>query len=253
MLDEKKMRLLETRIEGWRIRVKDSDQRKTYDEVFDQRTLLTIFKMINDGIITKVDYPVSTGKEGNVFHATKGEKAVALKIYRVSNATFNNISKYILGDSRFKGLRGDRRKMICAWAMKEFKNLDRMAATGTRVPQPLAVKGNILVMGYLGDETTPAPMLKSVRLEDPEAFLEDVVDNMKCIQKAGLVHGDLSEYNILVWDGKTYVIDVGQAVPLDHPQAEEWFTRDVDNIARYFRHQGLKLTPRQLRDRVRGE
>jgi len=253
MLDEKKMRLLETRIEGWRIRVKDTDQRKTYDEVFDQRTLLTIFKMINDGLFTKIDYPVSTGKEGNVFHGMREEKAVALKIYRVSNATFNTISSYLRGDSRYRGLRGDHRRMICAWATKEFKNLDRLAAAGTRVPQPLAVSDNILVMGYLGDDTTPAPMLKNLKIEDPNACLDDVVENMKCIQKAGMVHGDLSEYNILLWDGRTYIIDVGQAVTLDHPQAEEWFTRDIDNMARYFRHQGLKLTPKQLRDRVRGE
>jgi len=183
----------------------------------------------------------------------RGEMAVALKIYRVSNATFNTISSYLRGDSRYRGLRGDHRRMICAWATKEFKNLDRLAAAGTRVPQPLAVSDNILVMGYLGDDTTPAPMLKNLKIEDPDACLDDVVENMKCIQKAGMVHGDLSEYNILLWDGRTYIIDVGQAVTLDHPQAEEWFTRDIDNMARYFRHQGLKLTPKQLRDRVRGE
>jgi len=252
MLDEKKLRLLESRIDGWRIRVKDENQVKVYDEVFDQRTLMVIFKLINDGAIYTVDYPVSTGKEGNVFHATTKEGAAAMKIYRVSNATFNALADYIVGDPRFRGLKGDRRKMIRAWATKEYKNLERMRAAGARVPKPMAVEENILVMGYIGDETMPAPMLRSVKMDDPDGGLEDVLDNMRCIQKAGLVHGDLSEYNILFWEGRTHVIDVGQAVTLDHRNAEDWFQRDAANIARYFRKLGCKVASSDVVSRVRG-
>ncbi len=252
MLDERKLRLLETRIDGWRIRVKDANQLKVYDEVFDQRTLMVIYKLINDGDVVTVDYPVSTGKEGNVFHATTKHGAAAMKIFRVSNATFNALADYIVGDPRFRGLKGDRRKMICAWATKEYKNLERMEVAGARVPKPLAVEENVLIMSYIGDETTPAPMLRHVKLDDPVAGLDDVIDNMKCIQKAGLVHGDLSEYNILFWDGKTYVIDVGQAVTKDHRNADEWFQRDAGNIARYFRKLGCKITAAEVSKRVRG-
>ncbi len=252
MIDEKKLRLLESRIDGWRIRIKDTDQVKIYDEVFDQKTLMAIYKLINDGIVSTIDYPVSTGKEGNVFHGTTSRGAVAVKIYRVSNATFRNISKYILGDPRFKGLKGNRRKLICAWATKEYKNLERMARTGTRVPAPIAVHENILVMNYIGDETMPAPLLRNVKLEDPEAFLQDVIDNLRCIHKAELVHGDISEYNILIWDGRSHIIDVGQAVPMDHRQAEEWLLRDVENVARYFRKIGCDVTPGAVMDQLRG-
>ena len=252
MLDERKLRLLEQRIDGWRIRVKDDDQVKVYDEVFDQRTLMAVYKLINGGAISTVDYPVSTGKEGNVFHATAAKRAIALKIYRVSNATFRSLSDYLLGDPRFKGLKGDRRKIICAWATKEYKNLERMHTAGTRVPRPVVVEENVLAMDYVGDETMPAPMIKEVRFEDPQPLLDDVVDNMKCIEKAGLVHGDLSEYNILFWDGKTYVIDVGQAVPTDHRNANEWFERDAQNIARYFSRIGIRITAKEISKRVRG-
>ncbi len=251
-MDERKLRLLEARIEGWRIRVKDEDQRKTYDEVFDQKTLLGIFKLINDGVVATVDYPVSTGKEGNVFHATSSKGALALKIFRVNTATFHNISKYLLGDPRFKGLKGDRRRIIYAWASKEYKNLERMLSAGARVPKPVAVHENILAMGYIGDDTMPAPMIKSVKLDDPKAFLDDVIDNMRCIHKAGLVHGDLSEYNILVWEGRTHIIDVGQAVPLEHGNSQEWFDRDVKNIVRYFRRLGCEVTEKEIKDSVRG-
>ncbi|OGS51067.1 MAG: hypothetical protein A3K65_02510 [Euryarchaeota archaeon RBG_16_68_12] len=253
MFDEKRLRLIEERIPGLKRTGKDDDQRKTYDEVFDQRTLLLIAKLINDGVLSTVDYPVATGKEGNVFHATTPEGgAVALKIYRVNTATFKNIIRYIEGDSRFKHVRKTRRDVIEAWARKEYKNLMGMAAAGARVPKALAQRSNVLVMSYVGDEGQPAPELRHVTLEDPVAAYEDLVGTMKTIRKAGLVHGDLSEYNVLVWDGQLWVIDCGQAVPLEHGQAEEWFKRDCANVARYFRRLGVETSAEALEKEVRG-
>ena len=253
MIDERYVRSLEAKVDSWRMRVKDADQRKTYDEVFDQRTLLLIAKLINDGVLSTVDYPVSTGKEGNVFHATAPDgTALALKIYRVSNATFKNISRYILGDSRFRGVRRTHRDIIEAWARKEYKNLLGMHAQGARVPKAVEQRRNVLVMSYIGDETQPAPPLRQVALDDPRAAFADLVGTMKAIRKAGLVHGDLSEYNVLVWDGLLWVIDCGQAVPLEHGQAEEWFKRDCANVARYFRRLGVDTSAAALEKDVRG-
>ena len=102
MLDDRKLRLLEDRVGALKRTRKDADQRKTYDEVFDQTALLSLYKLISDGTIETVDYPVSTGKEGNVFHATTKEGAAALKIYRVNTATFRSLREYLIGDPRFK-------------------------------------------------------------------------------------------------------------------------------------------------------
>jgi len=254
MFDERKVRQLEAQIDKWRMRVKDDDERKTYDEVFDKQTLLLIAKMISDGVFSSVDYPVSTGKEGNVFHATgPGDVPLALKIYRVSNATFKNIARYIIGDSRFRNVRRTQRDIIHAWAQKEYKNLLGMAAAGARVPKAIEQERNILVMSYIGDETRPAPMLREVRLDDPQAGFEDLLESMRAIHKAGLVHGDLSEYNVLVWDGHLWVIDCGQAVPLAHGHATEWFERDCRNVARYFTKLGVETTADALAKAVRGE
>ena len=254
MLDDRALQQLERKIDSLRERAKDSDARKIYDEVFDQQTLLLIAKMINDGTLATVDYPVSTGKEGNVFHATaKDGGALALKIYRVGNASFKNIANYILGDSRFRNVRRNRKDIIYAWAQKEYKNLLGMAASGARVPKAIEQQRNILVMSYIGDETRPAPLLREVRLDDAAAGLEDLIETMRAIRKAGLVHGDLSEYNVLVWDGHLWVIDCGQAVPLAHAHAEEWFLRDCGNIARYFRHIGVKTDAATIAARVRAE
>ena len=127
-----------------------------------------------------------------------------------------------------------------------------MQDAGVRVPAPERVEANVLVMEYIGDETQPAPLLKDFPLDDPAAVYRDVVENMRRIRKAGLVHADLSEYNLLFWDGRVVVIDCGQAVPLDHFRAEEWFRRDVSNIARFFHRKGVDVTPRDLEEALAG-
>ena len=139
---------------------------------------------------------------------------------------------------------------IFAWAQKEYQNLVRMQDAGVRVPTPSRVEANVLVMEYIGDDTMPAPLLRNVTLENPQAVLNDVVANLRAMRKATLVHADLSEYNLLFWDGTVVVIDVGQAVPLDHPMAAEWFQRDLNNIAHFFHRLRVNVTPATLEKAV---
>ncbi len=247
MIDDRRMRALESQVDALRTKEKDSDTRKTYEQVFDRAALLTIASLIGDGVIATLDYPVSTGKEASVFHATDAAgRAKAVKIYRIANATFRNIAVYIEGDPRFKKVKKAIRPTIFAWAQKEYKNLVRMDDAGTRVPRPERVLDNVLVMEYIGDETQPAPTLREVALDDPTSTYADVVANLRAIRKSKLVHADLSEYNLLYWGERIVVIDVGQAVPLDHPRAEDWFKRDVSNIARFFHRRRVRVTPAEL-------
>lgn len=251
-LDDKKLALLEERVQVLKRKEKDADTRKTYDEVFDQTTLMAVYKLISDGVIRTVDYPVSTGKEGNVFHATTKAGGVALKIYRVNNATFRSLSEYLEGDPRFKRIGRTFREMISVWAQKEFKNLKRMRETGARVPEPVAVHQNCLLMEYVGDETMPAPLIRDVGIDDPGAAYEDVVASMAAMRKGELVHGDLSEYNLLWWDDHPWVIDCAQAVAFAHPRSDDWFKRDVANIARFFGRLGVRTDAKGLEARLRG-
>ena len=251
-LDDQKLHMLEMRIDALKRTKKDADQRKTYHEVFDETALFALYKLISDGTLYTVDYPVATGKEGNVFRATTKEGGVALKIYRVNTATFRSLSEYIVGDPRFKKVGRTFREMITVWAQKEFKNLSKMREAGARVPQPIAVHLNCLVMEYIGDETMPAPLIRTVRLEDPRAAYEEVVASMKAIRKAKLVHGDLSEYNILWWGGHPWIIDCAQGVALEHPQAEDWFLRDCAIVAKYFGRLGVDTDADRLAERVFG-
>jgi RIO kinase 1 len=235
--------LLERERDSWRMRRRDDNDRKTYDEVFNKENLMRIYKLFSDGVIDRFDFPISTGKEGNVFRAsTENNKLFAVKIFRTSNASFKDMAKYIVGDPRFRGLTNNRRKLILAWAAKEFRNLQRLTDFGVRVPKPIAHNKNIIVMEYIGDETAPARELRNVQLENPEEVARKILDYTKIsYQKAGLVHGDLSEFNVLMFKGEPVIIDVGQAVLLEHPMAKELLERDVKNIARYFRKLGVKL------------
>ncbi len=252
MLDKKKMRLIESRIDSFRIREKDSDERKVMDEVFDQETLLSLYKLFNDKMVNTLEYVISTGKEGNVFMATSDEGDCAVKIYRISTATFKNIAKYIVGDPRFKGIYGNHKKTVLAWAQKEFKNLSRMYEVGVSVPEPKGCHKNILVMEYISENGNPAMLMKDTRLKAPTKVFRKVLENMRLIQEAELVHGDLSEYNVLIRDGEPVIIDVGQAVTLDHPSAEEWFMRDVTNVANYFAKLGVDTDVERIIKKIRG-
>jgi RIO kinase 1 len=222
---------------------KTGDERETYAEVFDRQTLMVLYDYMTRGHIDMIHYPVSTGKEGNVFYATDEDgEGVAVKIFRTSTSTFKRVSKYIEGDPRFKGLTGNRRKLIYAWTNKEFRNLDRYCEAGIPVPEPIAFRKNVLLMEYIGDETGPAPQLKDVAMDDPTAMYDDVVSFIiDGYRDAHLVHGDLSEYNILVWDGEPIMIDCGQAMTADHFNAKEFLMRDIGNINRFFRNRGADI------------
>jgi RIO kinase 1 len=247
MDEERNYRQLESRAGLLNVRDKDSDDRRTLDEVFDHKTLLTIYDLMSSGAFDTLDFPITTGKEGNVFVATKkGGRRLAVKIYRTSNSTFNVIQRYILGDPRFRGLHGNRWKIIYAWAQKEFKNLSRMRDGRVRCPEPFACRRNVLVMEYIGTARVPAPMLKDAPPRDPGKFLDDLLEQLRRMYvDARLVHCDLSEYNVLVRRGRGVLIDVGQATTSDHPNAGEMLERDVANILRYFRKLGVE---RELRD-----
>ena len=220
---------------------KTGDEKQTDGEVFDKKTLMTIYDFMTAGYIDSVHYPISTGKEGNVFYVTDEDgDPFALKIYRTSTSTFKRVAKYIEGDPRFRGITGNRWKMIYAWTNKEYRNLQRYMENGIRVPEPVEFDKNCLLMEYIGDKKGPAPQLRNTVMKKPNSTYKDVVgfivDGYK---KAHLVHGDLSEYNILLFRDKPILIDCGQALTADHFNAKEFLMRDISNVNRFFRSRDI--------------
>jgi RIO kinase 1 len=225
--------------------------RKTFGEVFDKQTLLRLGKLISDKVIDQVDFPISTGKEANIFRGTTPEnELVAIKIYRTSTMTFKHIASYIEGDPRFAYGYKNRRDIIEEWAKKEFRNLDLLYRIKVRVPAPLKRLHNILIMEYIGDENKAAPMLKDVLLRNPQKIFDEIMTFITRMYKEQLVHADLSAFNILMFRHKPYIIDVGQAVLLDHPSSLEFLKRDIHNIVHYFKKYGIKSNERAIFDKL---
>ncbi|KAG2129462.1 RIO1-domain-containing protein [Suillus clintonianus] len=226
---------------------KDKSDRATSEQVLDPRTRIILFKMIGRGLIQEVNGCVSTGKEANVYHAlTPTSTHLALKIYKTSILVFKDRDRYVTGEYRFRRgySRRNPRKMVRLWAEKEMRNLKRLVSAGIPCPEPIEVRENILVMGFLGDEKGWAsPRLKDADIPSASypALYEELILNMrKMYHTCKLVHADLSEYNILFHGGHLYIIDVSQSVEHDHPSAFDFLRSDIKNIEDFFERFGVK-------------
>ena len=249
-LDEKSLKKLDRELQAMISRV--GSDRKTEDEVFDKSTLSTLEKFISDGIIKILDFPISTGKEGNVFRGeTPKNKLVAVKIYRTSTATFKHNLPYIQGDPRFKSLPRNKRGIVYAWTKKEYKNLQRLQKIGVKAPKPIISSNNVLVMEYIGTKNKPAPLLKDVTIKNPHEVFEKLIDFItKMYVKGDIVHGDLSSFNILFHKNKPYLIDLGQGVLLEHPSSDEFLRRDIRNIVKYFKKFNIQADENEIYSKI---
>lgn len=218
-------------------RLSEHEMRKIAQGVFDKSTLIALNELIRKDVLDELKSIVSTGKEANVYHGIKGSLEVAVKIYSIEASDFRKMDLYIKGDHRFTEAR-NRRQLVYNWARKEYNNLKRVAGE-IKAPKPLAVEKNILVMEFIGRDGIPAPRLKDLPPEKPKPFLEDVLNSVKKMYSLGIVHGDLSEYNILNWDDQPYIIDYSMGVLLDHPMADELLRRDLRNVLNFFRKVGV--------------
>jgi RIO kinase 1 len=225
----------------FRKRIKNTEQFKVEASVFDDATLGAIYKLVQDGYIDAFGGPISTGKEANVFTALGPDGEVAVKIYRINASDFKQMRTYLDGDPRFEGIGSDKKKVVVAWTKKESANLQRAQRGGVRVPEPIAVERNVLVMEYLGGEGQRAKRLNEVDVENPETAFTVVREYMRRLYRAGLIHGDLSEYNVVVHDGELCLLDLGQAVTVHHPNSRELLERDCENVAAFFTRQGHEV------------
>jgi len=238
-------------------RIKDSDMFEIVEEVFDSITLGLVYKLESKKVLRELKGVISSGKEARVYWAKGWDGSdLAVKIYLVETTDFRkSIRKYIEGDPRFEKIpESNLRKLIYEWARKEYRNLKRMYEAGVRVPKPIALLGNILVMEFIGENGYRAPLLVEAvgdldvsEIEHIYLDLREQVKVMVC--KAMLVHADLSEYNVMVWEEKPWIIDVSQAVDLAHPRAQEFLERDLANIYNFF-SEYINLEPF---DSLRGE
>jgi serine/threonine-protein kinase RIO1 len=177
---------------------------------------------------------------------------LVVKFFRTTLSQFKNRADYVDGDSRYNGAKFSKIKTTDAlkmWAAKEFRNLIRLHRVGVQCPEPLHVSGHTLVMTMISKDSNgvPAPQLKEVQLSTQRlrhVFTHVAVNMRAMFQRAKLVHGDLSEFNILYVGGKerpVVLIDVGQAVDLSHPKHIEYLGRDCRTVLDFFQRRSAKL------------
>lgn len=236
-------------------RIKDKADRATVEQVLDPRTRMILFKMLTRGIISEINGCISTGKEANVYHAsTANGESRAIKIYKTSILVFKDRDKYVSGEFRFRHgyCKGNPRKMVKTWAEKEMRNLIRLSTAEIPCPEPVLLRGHVLVMGFIGKDDMPAPLLKNVQLSESKArelYLQVIQYMRRMYQDARLVHADLSEFNMLYQSGSVYIIDVSQSVEHDHPHALEFLRKDCVNVNDFFLKRSVAvMTVRELFD-----
>ncbi len=224
-------------------RKKDNSERKTGNEIFDKITLETLYKLANQGHIDVLNGAISTGKEANVLTGvTDDEKFIAVKIYRIATSDFKKMDYYLNGDPRFNIKTKNKRKIIYSWVTKEFKNLTRLYDAGVNVPKPITSSNNVLLIEFIGDENgNPAQPVKNQPPQNPDEFWNKLLVQLKLfVNEAKLVHGDLSNYNILNLNEEPIIIDVSQSVVLDNPISKELLERDINTLVREYTKLGVK-------------
>ena len=218
-------------------------------------------------LIVDVLAQVKGGKEANVYrcraHPRLSEELLAAKVYRprklrnLANDRLYREGRAILTaegrpakptDSRIMRALGKKtaygvQVQHTSWLMHEYTTLARLHRAGGAVPAPFSANENAILMGYRGDEQQAAPTLHEVRLSRREArpLFEEVMRNIELLLQNGQVHGDLSAYNILYWEGQITLIDFPQVtdVPTNR-NARVILERDVQRVCQYFAGHGIR-------------
>jgi RIO kinase 1 len=158
-------------------------------------------------------------------------------------------------DTRFRT--PERKKqVVLTWARREYSNLLRAYKASVAVPMPIAIRENIVIMEFLGNQgnlPNPLPLMKdAVDDENAPRVYKQFIEEVRKLYRAGLVHGDLSEFNVLMDGEKPILIDLSHAITTIAPAASDLLDRDVDNIVRFFKKKGLKLDAEEVKRYIKG-
>ena len=200
----------------------------------DEFSLKTIDILLKRRYFDEVTNLIQIGKESEVYNLNSKNNNRIIKIYRINNLTFNNLDRYIRNDFRFKNLKGSRRKIIFEWVKKEFRNLKKCENI-INSPKPIKFLNNCIVM-----EKIDGNLLKNSILKSSKEVFEKIIDMVFLLKdKVKLIHGDLSEFNIIIdKKGEPFFIDFGQSfiVKTEHDleKSKYFLKRDIENIINFF-------------------
>lgn len=243
-IDDKAIRRAMARVGRYeresRYLVKRSEEKGALEEVFDRPTLMTVYQLMNAGSLAYLNGIVAAGKEARVYWGVTPDGGdVAVKIFLTLTSEFKRRIQYIEGDPRFKRIRRNTIRMVELWTRKEFRNLQTAKEAGIRVPTPLTVKRNVLIMEFIGSEGKPYPVLGERSAKGD--YTKVISLARKLYRVARLVHADLSPFNVFKTKRELVVFDLASAVDISHPQAQNFLIRDLNNVNRFFMKQKVPV------------
>ncbi len=209
----------------------------------------TIEAILSSGLATEVVGLLSAGKEADVYLGLYGGDPIAIKAYRLFRT------------SR-RGGRPVKLDVMSYQAAREYDALYRAWRVGAKVPAPARRAENMFSMRYLGGDEGPAPRLQEVQLEAPEEFLARTLSATEALVRGGLVHGDLSAFNILVHESRPWFIDFSSSVRVDRLGMSPWrrltlasnrLRRDMRALRGYFQKYGVTYDVEEFVSRLVGE
>ncbi len=214
---------------------------KVFSHVFDEETLKNINKLQGDGYISNLLGPIGTGKESYVFYSRDfHDKLVAVKIHRHNIDAFKSIPSYI----RLRGRKsGGFLKQINDWTRFEYNFLSKAHNLGINTPEPIRCYENIIVMQFIGTEGNIARQAIKDNDFDLDKWYKSITKIIIELAKNGMIHGDLSPYNILNYEGEPFIIDFSQALKLSSSTIN-FLVRDITNINNWF----LSLKYKNIRE-----
>lgn len=234
--------------------------------------LSSLAQFYEQDLITDVLRVIKSGKEATVYccaaDPATGRELLAAKVYRPRMfRSLKNDAIYrqnrTVRDERGRVVRGQhgwrgaskktergRAARVTNWIEHEFETQRLLYQAGADVPYPLAQIGNAVLMDYIGDTYEAAPLLREVDLplEEAQPLFDAILRNIELFLACDRVHGDLSEYNILYWQGAATIIDFAQAVD-PHYDLDDVFTllaRDIARVCRYFARYGVEADAEAL-------
>ena len=206
--------------------------------------------ILDAGMATEVGQRLGSGKEADVYLCRDVVGLTVVKVYRQYRTAHRG------------GPRSIKLEPMGQRASREFELLCYAWQGGARVPRPGRRVENMFSMQYLGSPAEVAPMLQHVALEEPDSFLQASLAGIEGLAEAGVVHSDLSPFNILVYDNQPWFIDLAEGIRVDRLGSPPWIRlnealqsveRGGRALSRYFRRYDLSLDIPELVRRVRAK